>query len=233
MSQSFHLFQLQKIDTQLDQIQSRCAEIRTMIEQDSRMNNAQKCLEEAQLQAHRAQLALREIEDITQVKRIKIEQSEAALYGGAIRSPKELQDLQNEIASLKRHLSMLEDQQLGKMMQLEEAEATQKKAQTNLDQLNEQLISEYADLNGEKSRLERQRESLNAERSVIMGQISPENLDTYLRLRQQKKGLAVVSIEDEICGICGSTLTPAECQNARSPQKLVFCSSCGRILYSG
>ena len=228
MSQSFHLYQIQKIDTQLDQIEARRAEITSILEKDVRMRNAQKHLDEAHVQVHQLQHALREMEEITRAKRIKIEQSEAALYGGSVRSPKELQDLQTEVASLKKHLATLEDQQLEKMMQLEAAEA-----QRAFDELDEQLISEYASLNGEKSQLERQRERLNAERTVISGQISAENLEVYQRLRQQKKGQAVVPIEDESCGVCGATLTPAECQAAKSPLKIIFCSACGRILYAG
>ncbi|HQF62949.1 MAG TPA: hypothetical protein PLT26_10645 [Anaerolineaceae bacterium] len=190
-------------------------------------------MDEAHVQVHQLQHALREMEEITRAKRIKIEQSEAALYGGSVRSPKELQDLQTEVASLKKHLATLEDQQLEKMMQLEAAEAQQAEAQRAFDELDEQLISEYASLNGEKSQLERQRERLNAERTVISGQISAENLEVYQRLRQQKKGQAVVPIEDESCGVCGATLTPAECQAAKSPLKIIFCSACGRILYAG
>ncbi|HOD04240.1 MAG TPA: hypothetical protein PKH92_04270 [Anaerolineaceae bacterium] len=233
MSQSFHLYQIQKIDTQLEQIETRRAEITSVLEKDVRMRNAQKHLDEARVQVHQSQHALREMEETTRAKRIKIEQSEAALYGGSVRSPKELQDLQTEVASLKKHLATLEDQQLEKMMQLEAAEAQQAEAQRALDELNEQLISEYASLNGEKSQLERQRERLNAERTVISGQISAENLEVYQRLKQQKKGQAVVPIEDESCGVCGATLTPAECQAAKSPLKIIFCSSCGRILYAG
>ena len=233
MSQSFHLYQIQKIDTQLDQIEARRAEITSILEKDVRMRNAQKHLDEAHVQVHQLQHALREMEEITRAKRIKIEQSEAALYGGSVRSPKELQDLQTEVASLKKHLATLEDQQLEKMMQLEAAEAQQAEAQRAFDELNEQLISEYASLNGEKSQLERQCERLNAERTVISGQISAENLEVYQRLRQQKKGQAVVPIEDESCGVCGATLTPAECQAAKSPLKIIFCSACGRILYAG
>ena len=233
MSQSFHLYQIQKIDTQLDQIEARRAEITSILEKDVRMRNAQKHLDEAHVQVHQLQHALREMEEITRAKRIKIEQSEAALYGGSVRSPKELQDLQTEVASLKKHLATLEDQQLEKMMQLEAAEAQQAEAQRAFDELDEQLISEYASLNGEKSQLERQRERLNAERTVISGQISAENLEVYQRLKQQKKGQAVVPIEDESCGVCGATLTPAECQAAKSPLKIIFCSSCGRILYAG
>ena len=233
MSQSFHLYQIQKIDTQLDQIEARRAEITSILEKDVRMRNAQKHLDEAHVQVHQLQHALREMEEITRAKRIKIEQSEAALYGGSVRSPKELQDLQTEVASLKKDLATLEDQQLEKMMQLEAAEAQQAEAQRAFDELDEQLISEYASLNGEKSQLERQRERLNAERTVISGQISAENLEVYQRLRQQKKGQAVVPIEDESCGVCGATLTPAECQAAKSPLKIIFCSACGRILYAG
>ena len=52
-------------------------------------------------------------------QRIKIEQTEASLYGGHVHNPKELQDLQKDVASLKRHLETLEERQLEAMLVVE------------------------------------------------------------------------------------------------------------------
>ena len=109
MNQSFHLFQLQKIDSQLDNLNKRIHEIDGIIAGDRSVVEAQDALSAAKANHQKARHHLSECEDRVSSKRIKIEQSEANLYSGSIRNPKELQDLQMEIGSLKRHLADLED----------------------------------------------------------------------------------------------------------------------------
>ncbi len=90
-----------------------------------------------------------------------------------------------------------------------------------------------ASLRGEKSQLQKDIERLQAERAPIASQIHPEPMQIYDRLRRQKKGLAVAGIVDSCCTGCGSTLTQAEWQAARSPQQITYCPFCGRLLYAG
>jgi uncharacterized protein len=61
--------------------------------------------------------------------------SEASLYGGKIRNPKELQDLQVEIAALKRRTATLEDEQLEAMLAVEDAETQLTEANKNLNEV--------------------------------------------------------------------------------------------------
>ena len=44
------------------------------------------------------------------------------LYGGKVRLPRELQDIQNEIASLKKQISSQDEDQFNSMMLVEELE---------------------------------------------------------------------------------------------------------------
>lgn len=233
MNQVLHLFQLQKIDSQLDQISHRLKEIQTILNSDKTLQDAENALAQARQEHYQTHQTLRAIEEKAQSHRIKMETSEAALYGGKIRNPKELQDLQNEIASLKRLIGQLEDQQLEAMVTLETAEASKKAAEENLIQTQSALATRQAGLLGEKHQHERQQEILSTERNACMTQITSESLAIYHKLREQKRGLAISLIEDGACKACGSSLRPAELQSARSPHNIVFCSSCGRIVYAG
>ena len=60
-----------------------------------------KATEEEQRASEHAQ---HKSEDEAQSQQIKIQQAELSLYGGLVRNPKELQDLQADIASLKETL---------------------------------------------------------------------------------------------------------------------------------
>lgn len=233
MSSSFHLYQLQKIDTQLDQISQRSNEIQRLLEEDTNLRAAKQQLEAAEKQARIARQALHQVEASVQAKRVKKEQSEASLYGGLIKNPKELQDLQNEVASLKRVITKLEDEELEAMIAVEEAEDALKTAQQQMAQAQAEFTQQNASLTGEQSQLTRTAERLHAERELVTSQISVDSISSYDRLRKAKRGVAVAFVDEDSCGTCGAALTPAERQSARSPHQIVLCPSCGRILYAG
>lgn len=233
MNQAAYLHRIQRIDTQIDQTEARLAEIERLLSEDERVQNAKKRADDARRVLEKARQALRAVEHNVSETNIKIEQSNAALYSGTIRNPKELQDLEREIASLKSRLANLEDQQLGAMLEQEDAEASDRAAQEDLTRVQAQAIEQKAGLAGERGSLEKNRQRLAAERSAAVPPVLPANLETYQRLREQKKGLAVTVVEDDTCGVCGSEVRPAESQAARNTNQLHFCKSCGRILYAG
>ncbi len=233
MNEAFHLARLQKTDTQIDQAAARLAEIARLLANDETVRTAQTIETDTRAKMEQARKALKRLEDAVAAQRLKIEYSEAALYGGKVKNPKELQDLQNEIASLKKYLATLEDQQLEAMMALEQAESDHASAADLLARAQADFTSRSSALVGEQSRLQKDVERLQAERTPNANQISPETLQMYDRLRRQKKGLAVAGIVDSCCTACGSTLTQADWQTARSPNQISFCPFCGRILYAG
>jgi predicted nucleic acid-binding Zn-ribbon protein len=233
MSLSSDLFRLQKIDTQRDQSATRIQEIETILRSDEALIRAQELATKADQDLSNAQKKLKHAEEAARNHHIKIEQNQASLYGGHVRNPKELQDLQNESAALKRHLSTLEDEQLELMIAVEDAEKSKDMALRSLKEAEAKAIEKQAILVGERDRLLREVTQVETERQSIIHSIPPENLAMYDRLRQQKRGIAVARATDETCSACGSQLTPKEWQLARSPQKLFLCPTCGRILYAG
>jgi uncharacterized protein len=233
MNDAFHLSLLQKIDTRLAQLDRHLAEIRNALAEDSQLQAAISNQESASKQAEVIRKQLLGCESQVESQRIKIEQSEASLYGGKIHNPKELQDVQAELASLKKQLSKLEDLQLDAMMALENAETDLSAANQSLQKVQADKTGQNAGLLGEKSRLEKEREKAVSEREAALSSVGQEILQTYNRLKQQKHGIAVAAVIEESCEACGASLTPADQQAARSPVKIVYCPSCGRILYSG
>ncbi len=233
MSQSLDLYRLQRIDTQYEKISSRFREIDQILQKDEALSQAQKLMAEAENSLQSARNILRLAEGAVQSQSIKIEQNEASLYGGKVKNPKELQDLQNENLALKRYKSVLEDKQLDAMIALEAAEAEHKTASANLKQVQDTSEQKNAKLVAERDSLQRDIERLDSERQVTAAPIPADILSIYNKLRQQKRGLAVAAVIDETCAACGSTLTPAYWQAARSPHQISYCPTCGRILYAG
>jgi len=233
MSQALHLFRIQKLDSQKDQITSRLAAIEKTLAENSLLSTAQNEKIAADQALEKARRDLHKVEDTVQGQNIKIEQNESALYGGKVRNPKELQDLQLEVASLKKYLATLEDHQLDAMLAVEDMEQKQSMATKRLAQVEDQTAGQHAGLIGERSQLLRELDRIEAERKAVASAISPGNLQIYEALRLQKGGTAVVTIEDESCSVCGAILTPSERQTARSPNQISRCPNCNRILYAG
>ncbi|MRR29558.1 hypothetical protein FDZ74_09225 [bacterium] len=233
MSLSFHLFQLQKLDSQVSTASNRIAEINRLLAQNEALVRAQTQLDDCAEKLKNARGTLREVEISVHNKRIKTEQSEAALYGGTVKIPKELQDLQKEIASLKGIIAQLEDNQLEAMVVVEESEQNFRDAEARLNQVKAEQAGQSASLMGESSNLQMLLDRLQIERNALTSQLNPGLLENYTQLRGAKHGLAVAEVEDGCCTACGSTLTAAEIQAARSSTRLVNCPMCGRILYSG
>lgn len=229
----FHLYQLQKLDSRLDAINDRLKNISAFLQRDSRIRDAEALVNDKKSITTEHQKKLKKIEDSIHEKRMKIEQSESSLYGGSIKNPKELQDLQKEIDSLKNSILTLEDSELTEMFELENAENEVDITSKNLEKVTSEVFTGQSQLLAEKENLEKDARKLSQERPAIVNQIPSEEITLYEQLRIKKKGIAVSSIEDQCCSACGTMLTPAECQAAKSPSRYIHCASCGRLLYAG
>lgn len=233
MTQVFSLFRLQKIDTRRDQALARLTEIDKILSNDPALIQAQKVADEKGKFHQDTALALKQAEDAVRSQQIKIEERTAALNSGRIGIPKVLQDMENEIASLKRYLVTLEDHQLELMIALESAEAVMATFQEALRQVQAHSAVESAALLGEQDTLHREVARLDAERQAVSASIPANDLEHYNHLRKHKRGVAIAVVSEDSCQACGAGLTPADRQSARSPSQVVYCSSCGRILYAG
>jgi hypothetical protein len=231
MNQTLSLYRLQQTDSQISRVQARLQAIQKILEDDEALRQACAQTEVAEKNRLAAERALRQAEDTVRDQHIKIEQTESSLYSGSVHNPKELQDLQNDVAALKRHLATLEDRQLEAMLVCEKAESAHQAAQVALQAVRSQLNEQNQSLGQEQSSLQREATKLEAERQAIANAIPTQFIEGYNQLRQTRGGVAVAAISESACAACGSGLTPAEQQAARSAAQIARCPSCGRILY--
>jgi predicted nucleic acid-binding Zn-ribbon protein len=232
MSLALLLYRLQQVDNRLKQVSSRLAAIQSTLDNNAELQAAAQLLENAKSNRHQVEKSLKNAEFESANQRIKLELAESNLYSGHIHNPKELQDLQKDIASIKRNLGALEDQQLEFMMSVEVCIATQETAQKKYDLIQGKVISENATLNSELVTLQKELASLNAQRLAVLPAIDVTALNLYDNLRQKRAGLAVSQVIENACDTCGSSLTPGLAQSVRTSNLLVLCPMCGRILYS-
>lgn len=233
MSRAFKLYRLQQIDSQLDGIQNRLAEIDKLLEEDSAFQQARSLADEMTAAHQAAQKNLRRAEEDVKAQRIKIEQNESSLYGGKIRNPKELKDLENEVAALKRFLGVLEDRQLEAMLAEEDDLGRRQEAERLCEVARLELASRSDGLVQERDRLVKDRARLEDERGASSAAILAEDLGLYTQIRKNRRGVAVAKLSDRACSACGSTLNASLLNAVHSPNELSRCDVCGRILYTG
>jgi predicted nucleic acid-binding Zn-ribbon protein len=231
MGQTLTLYRLQQIDTQIDRVNTRIQIVEKMLADGAALVQGRREAETAGDVLRTANQSVKQAEAETQNLRIKIEQTEASLYSGSVRNPKELQDLQNDLTALKRHLKILEDRQLDFMLGVETAEASEREAQQVYEALKRDSAAQHQNLELELSLHQKDFHRLSMERSAAVAGISNEDIFLYNQLRQQRRGVAVSAVTDGACGACGSSLTPSQIQSARSTSERVYCPACGRILY--
>jgi len=172
------------------------------------------------------------VEDELASLETKIKDLDRRLYSGTITAPRELQAMQADVQSLKRHQSELEDQVLSAMQDAEPLDA-------ELGRLDEQL----AELESEAERLRQtiaeSTESIDAElaaeseaRSTAAAAVPPDLMSQYERLRSKLAGVGAARLVGNSCGGCHLALPATELDRIRHqpPDTVVMCDQCGRIL---
>lgn len=232
MSASLGLYRLQKVDTQLDRALARLNTIKQTLENDIELKQALAAAEAAEAEQAQARSWLAGAEAEAEKQRLKIQEVETNLYGGTTSNPKALQEMQSDLVSLKKHLTTLEERQLEAMIRFEKAESVLDEARGGLESVQAKLGDEHKKLLDEQSMLMQDLERLKQERAACATPVEAPLLEVYEDLRKQKRGLAVAELSEGQCGACGSAITAAAQQNAKSAKQLAHCPTCGRILYA-
>lgn len=229
MSISRQLYQLQKTDSEIEaqnkalqQAAGQLGDSPALIRAKTELSAAQEKLAELK---HRQQAAEWEIDDINS----KLSPAEKKLYGGQIRDPKELSNLQNEVRTLQSRQKKAEDKALVIMEQAETAGQNAAKLGDTLKTVEAAWQEQQKQLEAETERLKARLAELEKQRQLLSADIGAEETDLYQSLKA-RKGQAVSKVEKGICLGCRISLSMAEMRQVRNNQ-MVQCSSCGRILY--
>ncbi|MFE1247421.1 zinc ribbon domain-containing protein [Streptomyces sp. NPDC058735] len=170
-------------------------------------------------------------QDVDQVRQ-RAARDQKRLDSGAVSSPKDLENLQREIASLARRQGDLEDVVLEVMERRESA-------QERVAELSERVGSVQSRIDDATARRDAACEQIDAEiatvtkeREVIAGSIPADLLKLYDRLREQQGGIGAAKLYARSCQGCRQELAITELSEIRkaAPDTVVRCENCRRIL---
>jgi predicted nucleic acid-binding Zn-ribbon protein len=224
------LYSVQSLELAIDNTRQRLEEIEQALANDEKVAACRAKLDTSE-KAHtqiRSQIKDLELELASLIEKIK--EVDTLLYSGRILNPKELQDRQNELESLKRRQQSLEEQLLTDTNDADKKKTAYENAQVALDSAVETRDRENADLISERDDLNAEMDSNLKRRKAIVADIPDNTFKAYRKLRKKKSGRAVALLKDQQCSLCGIEQTSQHTQLVSTSEDLVYCKGCGRIL---
>ncbi|BCX02830.1 MAG: hypothetical protein KatS3mg053_0768 [Candidatus Roseilinea sp.] len=233
MSRAESLYRLQLLDLELDRARKRLREIEASLAGSSALEHTRAEAAKAEKALRLASAELKSLELDAQALDDKITSEEQRLYSGAIRNPKEMLDLQQELDALRRRRVALDDQLLAAMEQVEQLRADELRCRQALAQAERNFADDSAHLRAERDKLQAAVEGDLEQREALCSGIPVKDLDLYSAIRAKKpNGVAVALIKSGACSQCGEVASSQLVQQARTGAAPVICSNCGRILYA-
>ena len=230
MSLISDLWALQEIDTALDSRRVSLEDAESRLGESEELLAARERAHALDGAARHARTVQKDIELESDDLRTKIAPVEQKLYGGSIRNPKELSDLQADIDQLKRHLSSVEDRDLEALAALETADAERDEAAAVLTTLEAAAAAEQEDLHERVRQLRDEIGAYEDRRRDQAQHIDATTLRTYDHLRLAHQGRAVAKLDRNLCTGCRISLPTSVVNRARSGATLAHCPNCERIL---
>lgn len=229
MTREADLYRLQCLDSEGDRKRRRLGEVEAALGESEALKQARRALGSAEALVRRWMVQQRDLELEVQGVSDRISRSEQRLYSGTVKNPKELTDLQAEVAALQRRQQKLEDDLLEAMIEGEEAETAHAQAQRHLDETQAYWSAQQAELMAEREALQGRLAEIEQARVGLLPRIEAGDLSTYQGLRRRKGGLAVVQVRDGACGGCGVAVTSGLEWQLRQ-EGLGYCSNCERMI---
>jgi predicted nucleic acid-binding Zn-ribbon protein len=226
------LRRLQDTDMSLAKVERLLAQIASSLGETEALQEIRLAVQSTEVELQRWQTALRDRElEVSSVSG-KIRASEDRVYGGRVRNPKELKNLQEELLSLRRRRSNREDAVLEAMLEVEQLGETLGEQRETLARAQSEWQAEQKALLAAQAKLEAQQSGLLVQREEQASVVGPD-LQLYEGLRRRKAGQPVALLKDGVCQACGMALPTGEVQRVKYSGELCCCSSCGRILWAG
>lgn len=230
MSQARALYRVQEIELAVIDRRLRIKEIDQQLEDNAVVQEAKSQLDEAQATLDTVLKKVKDVELQISTVAEKQKSTETRLYSGAVKNPKELQDMEKEIASLIRRRETLDNDLLEIMLERDDATAMQQLADEEFTQVTETWEAEHIDLLEEKERLATESEALMIQRKEALKAVEPEALKEYNSLRSAKANRPVALLEGNACSACGIDQNNGIITAVKKDDKLIHCGNCGRIL---
>jgi predicted nucleic acid-binding Zn-ribbon protein len=224
------LIDLQALELALERVRQRIGELPA----------AQQALDTRIAERTAGLAGVKERMAVSHARRREIEKELAAVQGRLskfkgqlteVKTNKEYQAMQKEMATAETEIRAHEDRLLEQMEEAETHAAELKAAEGALKTEQADGAREQKALGAERGALDAELERTSVARRDLVAKIPSQAMALFERIAHGRRGLAVAEAKDGLCTACHVRLRPQIFNEVRRNDGLHQCDSCTRILY--
>ena len=225
------LIHLQQLDTAIEEARRKiAAHPQRLAEADARLSEANQRVDSARERLKETQDARRTLEKDAAVFQGRLSKFKDQL--AAVKTNREYQAIQHEIAAAQAELGTVEERVLERMIDADAVTADIKAEEAKLAAQQKEINAEKQVLNGELAACEKTLGETSAQRAALVNTIEPRLIALYDQVARVRKGMVTsVATRDGLCSVCHVRLRPHVFQQVRQNDTIIQCESCHRILY--
>jgi uncharacterized protein len=226
---------VQSVDSEIDTLTHRRAALPERAELERVLREGKAAHDQLTgLRAERDALsrAVKALDDKTETVAAKARSVDEKLYSGTVTSPRELQDLQADLDSLRQHQRELEDQELEQMELAERLDREVGAAEEHLATMGRNVEALRAAIGEAETEIDARIAELVAARGDHTNAVSSELLADYERRRSQNRGVGAAALVGDTCQGCRLTVPATEVDEIHhdTTGRVFACDNCGAIL---
>jgi predicted nucleic acid-binding Zn-ribbon protein len=235
LADQWRLLDLQAMDTRIDQLAHRrrtLPETAQIAELTARRDQVRDLLVAAETEdSDIGREQIKAEADVDQVRQ-RAERDQKRLDAGQVGSPKELESLQHEIASLAKRQGDLEDAVLEIMERRESAQARIAELTAERDRIAADLERTQAALDAATAEIDADTATVGGERAMLAGGLPGELVALYEKIRASSHGVGAAALRRGRCEGCQMELSTTDLNaiRAQADDEIVRCEECRRIL---
>ena len=228
------ILELQLLDNEIMQANTKLKslpEIEQLLHIEKRVTAANDELSVVKSESVQIALELRRGEVDVETVTDRIKKDEARLSSGNA-TPKELEQLQHEVESLKKRQEALEEIELEIMIRNDAVIARKNTLTTDLSSLQTLKDEISGRLQSATDEINKVIAEKNTARSLVAGKIEKPLLDLYEKVRATGGGIGAAALVGDKCNGCNLAINAVEMERIKSLAKdeLLRCEECRRIL---
>lgn len=229
------LLELQALDANLDRLAHRrrsLPEIAELARLETRRGTLRDAVVTAETEDSDLEREQSKIEADVDVVRSRSERDRARLDAGTVGSPRELENLQSEIASLRRRQGDLEEQVLEVMERREAVESQLGLLRAERDMLDTESAALVERRDSAFAEIDEMQARHTADREAAAGGLPADLMSLYEKIRADRGGVGAAALHRGRCEGCHLSLSGSELNELRAaaPDAVLRCDECRRIL---
>lgn len=224
------LVRLQKIDTEIHELEARFAAIDPGRKLAAAVQKAREAKEAAEAKLKEMRQEVEDLQLKTKGIEQKIEAEAKRLYSGGVYNAKDAEAIDREIANLKQRRAQADERVLELWELLPNAERDFNEKHALLQEAEARLLQHQAKYEEVKQKFVAKARALIAKRKEQAARCDPDLLKQYEAVRKKRAGVGIAEVVDETCTACGISVPKAQIDSLREGETLETCRNCLRIL---